>query len=196
LTSVFTENLEEESMSLQSVGRCTVGGLLLLGASYLTPDVVAQAGKAAGKVSVDANAIAIASVTAVGYKSTMGQLVSILLTDKPADDKSFAADLRGIPANEMVPGLISGAWKSQHFGKRFSGLTFTISSDGKILDNELLVGGKNETFSLSSDEFVVELTSKSPRIAGRVRTKTPIVDVGKKVSVDVTFDAPVSAPPK
>ena len=183
-------------MSRQPVMKCVVCAFLLLAVSHLAPRLLAQAGKASGKVSVDANAVAIASVSAVGYKSTMGQMVSILLTDKPADEKSFAADLRGVPANEMVPGLISGAWKSQHFGKRFSGLTLTISSDGKILDNELLVGGKNETFSLSSDEFVVELTSKSPRIAGRVRTKTPVVDVGKKVSVDVTFDAPVSAPPK
>lgn len=183
-------------MSLQSVMRCVVGGLLLVGISHLTPDVAAQAGKAAGKVSVDANAIAIASVSAVGYKTTQGQLVSILLSDKPADEKSFAEDLRGIPANEMVPGLFSGAWKSQHFGKRFSGLTFTFNSEGKILDSEILVGGKNATFTLSDDEWVVELTSKSPRIAGRIRTKTPVVDVGKKVSADVTFDAPVSAPPK
>ena len=183
-------------MSLQPVMRCVVCALLLLAVSHLAPGVIAQTGKASGKVSVDANAVAIASVTAVGYKSTMGQMVSVLLTDKPADEKEFAGDLRGIPANEMVPGLISGAWKSQHFGKRFSGLTFTISSDGKILDNEILIGGKNQTFSLSSDEWVLELTSKTPRIAGRIRTKTPVVDVGKKVGADVTFDAPVSAPPK
>ena len=182
-------------MTPHAFTRALFGGVLALAIAHVAPGVSAQAGKASGKVSVDANTVAITTVSAVGYKSSLGQLVSVLLSDKPADDKAFAADTREA-APDFVPGIFSGAWKSQHFTKRFSGLTFTVNSDGRILDEELLVGGKNQTFSIGSDEYVLELTSKSPRIAGRIRTKTPVVDVGHKVSVDATFDAPVAAPPK
>jgi hypothetical protein len=171
------------------------GAVLAFALAHATPDVLAQAAKASGKVTVDKTSVVISSVSAIGYKSAMGQMVSVLLSDKPANEKEFAADTRGA-APDFVPGIFSGAWKSQHATKRFSGLTFTVNTDGKILDEELLVGGKDEMFSIGADEYVIELTSKSPRFAGRIRTKTPIVDVGKKVGVDVTFDAPVAAPPK
>ena len=170
------------------------GVALVLAVAHVGSEVSAQAGKASGKVSVDATTVTIASVSAVGYKSAMGQLVTVLLSDKPADDKTFAEDTRGA-APDFVPGIFSGAWKSQHFAKRLSGLTFTVNAEGKILDEELLIGGKNQTFSIG-DEYVLELTSKSPRIAGRIRTKTPTIDVGKKVGVDVTFDAPIAPPAK
>ena len=182
-------------MTLQPFKTYVFGAALTFAIAHVAADVTAQAAKAAGKVTVDKTSVTIASVSAIGYKSAMGQMVSVLLSDKPADEKSFAADTRGA-APDFVPGIFSGAWKSQHAAKRFSGLTFTVNSDGKIVDEEILVGGKDDMFSIGSDEYVIELTSKSPRFAGRIRTKTPVVDVGRKVGIDVTFDAPVSAPAK
>jgi hypothetical protein len=170
-------------------------GVLLAIALQIPPVVMAQAAKSAGKVAVDGTSVNITSVSAVGYKSPMGQLVTVLVSDQPADAKVFAEDTRAA-APDFVPAIFSGAWKSQHFAKRLSGLTFTINDEGRLLDDEILVGGRNETFSIGSDEYAIELTSKSPRLAGRIRTKTPIVDVGKKVSVDVTFDVAVAPPPK
>jgi hypothetical protein len=159
------------------------------------PAVMAQPAKASGKVAVDGSSVTIASGAAIGYKSAMGQLVTVLLSDQAADAKTFAEDTRGT-GPDFVAGVFSGAWKSQHFAKRFSGLTFTLNDEGRIIDEEILVGGRNQTFSIGSDEYTIEVTSKTPRLVGRIRTKTPTVDVGKKVSVDVTFDLPVSAPPK
>ena len=112
-----------------------------------------------------------------------------------ADPKTFAEDTRA-GAGDGVPGVFSGAWKSQHFGKRFSGLTFTFTEKGQIVDEELLVGGRNKTFSIGGDEYVLELTSKAPQIAGRIRTKTPVVDVGRKVGVDVRFEVQAAPPAK
>ena len=117
-------------------------------------------------MTVDAEKITIASVAAVTYKGAQGQLVSVLLSDRPADPKAFAEDTRA-GAGDGVPGVFSGAWKSQHFGKRFSGLTFTFSEKGQIVDEELLVGGRNKTFSIGGDEYVLDLTSRAPQIAGR-----------------------------
>ena len=182
-------------MTLQPLRGRGFGVVLAVLIAHVAAEITAQAGSASGKVTVDKISVSISSVSAVGYKSSLGQLVSVLLSDKPADEKVFASDTREA-APDFVPGIFSGAWKSQHFTKRLSGLTFTLNSEGRIIDEELLVGGKNETFSIGSDEYLIELTSKSPRLAGRIRTKTPVVDVGRKVGVDVTFDTPVSAPPK
>lgn len=176
--------------------RCVTCALLALVLADAAPLVRAQGGKADGKISVDSTTVTIASGAAIGFKSAAGQFVSVLLSDKPADARSFAEDTRGAAAEGFVPGTFSGAWKSQHFAKRYAGLTFTVNEAGRLIDEEILVGGKNETFSIGSDEYVVELTAKGPRLAGRIRTKTPVVDVGRKVGVDVTFDLPVSPPPK
>lgn len=171
-----------------------VGALLAMAAM---PPAIAQTGKAAGFLSVDGAKVALASVAAVGYKSPLGQMVTILLSDKPADARTFAEDTRGMGSGDSyAPGIFSGAWKSQHFAKRYSGLTVTLAEDGRLVDEEILVGGKNQTFSIGTDEYTVELTSKAPRLAGRIRTKSPVVDVGRKVGIDVTFEVPVAAPPK
>lgn len=161
-----------------------------------SPSLRGQGGTAKGTVMVDAEKVALMTAAAVSFKAANGLMTVVLLSDKPPDAKSFAEDTRIGAGEAYVPGIISGAWKSQHFTKRFAGFTFTFTDAGKIVDDEILMGGKNKTFSLGSDEYVLELTAKGPKLAGRIRTKTPVVDVGRKVGLDVTFDAPVTAPPK
>ena len=115
-------------MSRRLSVRYLTWALLGISMALIAPAVMAQAAKAEGKISVDGKAVAVASVSAVGYKSTLGQLVSVLVSDKPADAKAFAEDTRGAGPDGFVPGVFSGAWKSQHFASRFSGLTFTVNA--------------------------------------------------------------------
>jgi hypothetical protein len=166
-----------------------LAGVVVAAATY---SVTGQGGTAKGTLAVDAEKVALTTATAVGYRAMNGQIVPVLLSDQPPDAKSFAEDTRIGAGESYVPGIISGAWKSQHFTKHFSGFTFTFNESGRIIDEEILIGGKNKTFSLGGDEYVLELTSKRPKLAGRIRTKTPVVDAGKKVSLDVTFDAPLT----
>jgi hypothetical protein len=67
-----------------------------------------------------------------------------------------------------------------------------ITPDRRIMLNDVLVGERNDNFSIIDDALVLELTSTSPRVAGRIRTKDPVADLGsQKVGIDLTFDAPV-----
>ena len=129
---------------------------------------------------------------AVSYTAPNGQLISVVLSDKPADRKEFATDTKTGPGEPLMSGLFEGAWKSQHIGGKLSGFTFTINAEKKIIGEEFLVGGRNNTFSLGADEYVVEVKSTSPRLVGSIQTKTPIVDTGStKAGLDATFDLAV-----
>ena len=152
----------------------------------------AQADAVKGTVTVGAATITLASGMAVGYTTGTGQLISVLLSDKPADRQTFAGDTKTGPGEPLVPGLFEGAWKSQHIGRKLSGFAFTVRGTTDIISEEFLVGGRNNTFSLSTGEYVIELKSTSPRLVGRIRTKTPIVDTGStKAGLDATFDLAV-----
>jgi len=165
-----------------------------IGVLGLAAVVWAQASKAQGTVTVGTTKVALTSGMAVGYTAPNGQLVSVLLSDKAADPKEFATDTKIGAGESYTAGIFEGAWKSQHNGKKFSGFMFTVGPAGRLMTEEFLVGGRNNTFSIGSDEYTVELTSTSPRIVGRIRTKTPIVDAGsKKAGIDATFDIPVVA---
>lgn len=157
-----------------------------------------QASKAQGTVTVGTTKVTIASATAVGYEAPNGQLISVLLSDKPADAKEFATDTRIGAGESYVAGLFEGAWKSQHFGKRLSGFAFTIGPTGTLMTEEFLVGGRNNTFGIGNDEYVLDLRSTSPRLVGSIKTKKPSVDVGggRPVGLDATFDVAVGAPGK
>jgi hypothetical protein len=165
-----------------------------IGVLGLAAVVAGQAAKAQGTVTVGNTKVTITAGTAVGYKAPNGQLVSVLLSDKAADAKEFATDTKIGAGESYTAGIFEGAWKSQHNGKKFSGFVFTVGPANRLMSEEFLVGGRNNTFSIGSDEYIVELTSTSPRIVGRIRTKTPIVDVGsQKAGIDATFDLPVVA---
>jgi hypothetical protein len=60
------------------------------------------------------------------------------------------------------------------------------------------VGGRNNTFGIGNDEYVLDLKSTSPRLVGSIKTKKPSVDVGggRTVGLDATFDVAVGAPGK
>jgi hypothetical protein len=157
-----------------------------------------QAPKAQGTVTVGRTKVTIASAMAVGYKAPNGQLISVLLSDKAADAEEFATDTRIGAGESHVAGIFEGAWKSQHFGKRLSGFVFTIGPKGTLMTEEFLVGGRNNTFGIGEDEYVLDLKSTSPRLVGSIRTKKPSVDVGggRTVGLDATFDVAVGAPGK
>ena len=155
---------------------------------------LAQGNKVQGTVTVGATKVTLTSGMAVGYKAPNGQLVSVVLSDKPVDAKAFAADTKTGPGEPLMSGLFEGAWKSQHGEKKFSGFSFTIGAKGNLMSEEFLVGGQNNAFMIGNDEYVVDIKSTSPRLVGTIKTKTPMVDVGSnKAGLDATFDIALTA---
>jgi hypothetical protein len=118
-------------------------------------------------VTVAKTKVTIASAMAVGYKAPNGQLITVLLSDKPANAKESATDTR-IGAGES---FFEGAWKSQHAGKRLAGFMFTIGPKGTLMTEEFLVGGQNNTFMIGSAEYVLDLKSTSPSARSRRRSR-------------------------
>jgi len=168
--------------------------LVSAGLVAATLSLPAQGDKVQGTATVGTAKVPLTSGMAVAYKAPNGQLISVVLSDKPVDAKEFADDTRTGPGEPLVAGVFEGAWKSQHIGKKFSGFTFTIGPNGLMTD-EFLVGGRNNTFSISSDEYVLDVKSRSPRLIGTIKTKTPVVDLGggRKAGLDATFDIAVTA---
>ncbi len=167
--------------------------LLFLAAMVSAP---AQA-PVSGTITVDATTVKAQAISAIAYEGTMGSLVSVLVSDKPADHKEFLDRTRVGPGEPLVPGIFEGAWKSLFMEQTFSGFSFTVNNDGRVITNELLVGGRDDAFSLSGDDLKLELKSKAPRFAGTLRTAQPTIDNGAhKITIDLTFDVPVSPPGK
>ena len=153
----------------------------------------AQADTVQGTVTVGTTKVTLTSGMAVSYTAPNGQLISVLLADKPADGQEFSTDTKTGAGEPLVAGLFEGAWKSQHIGRKLSGFTFSIGPKANIISDEFLVGGRNNTFSLGTDEYVIEIKSTSPRLIGRIKTKSPTVDAGsKKAGLDATFDLAVA----
>ena len=168
-------------------------GLAAVAAVVLTPVMWAQADTVKGTVTAGATKITLAGGMAVGYTSATGPLISVVVSDTNPDRQAFATDTNTGPGEPLAPATFEGAWKSQHLGKKLSGFTFTVDAKANLISDEFLVGGKSNTFSLGSDEYVIELKSTSPRVVGRIRTKTPIVDAGStKAGLDVMFDLAVT----
>ena len=169
------------------------GVVAVLAAGVLTLATSAQTDTVKGTATVGTTKVALTSGTAVSYTAPNGQLISVLLSDKPADKKEFATDTKTGPGEPLMSGLFEGAWKSQHIGGKLSGFVFTLNADKKVIGEEFLVGGRNNTFGIG-DEYVVEVKSTSPRLVGSIKTKTPVVDTGAgKAGLDATFDLAVEA---
>jgi hypothetical protein len=154
----------------------------------------AQSGKVSGTLVVNGKKVPIQHITAVTYDTpSPGRLVSVLVSDKPADSKTFREYTRIGPGERYVAGMITGAWVAMHSDdKMFSGFSFTIDTKRRIILNDVLVGTRDDNFSILEDYLVVELSSLTPRVTGRVRTKEPVLELNtEKVGIDLTFDAPV-----
>ena len=116
----------------------------------VTVSLPAQGDKVQGTVTVGTTKVTLTSGMAVAYKAPNGQLLSVVLSDKPVNATEFAEDTRTGAGEPLVSGTFQGAWKSQHFARKLSGVTFTIGPNG-VMDEEFLVGGRNETFSVGGD---------------------------------------------
>jgi hypothetical protein len=167
--------------------------IVCIGLVAATLSVPAQGDKVQGTATVGTVTVTLANGIAVAYKAPNGQLISVVLSDRPVDAKEFAQDTRTGPGEPLVSGLFEGAWKSQHIAKKLSGITFTISPNG-LMGEEFLIGGRNNTFSLGSDEYALDLKSRSPRLVGTLKTKATVdLGSGRKVGLDSTFDLAVAA---
>ena len=78
---------------------------MVLVAFGLTTTALGQASKAAGIVTVAKTKVTIASAMAVGYTAPNGQLISVLLSDKPANAKEFATNTRIGAGESYVAGI-------------------------------------------------------------------------------------------
>ena len=168
--------------------------LVCAGLVAATLSLPAQGDTVQGIATVGTTKVALSHGMAVGYKAPNGALISVVLSDKPVDTKTFAEDTKVGSGEPLVAGLFEGAWKSQHLAKKLSGVTFTIGPDG-LISEEFLIGGRNNTFSVGTDEYVLQVKSRSPRLAGTLKTKAPAVDVGgdRSAGLDAFFDVAVSA---
>lgn len=145
-----------------------------------------------GTLTVDKTRVTLQAASAVSYPGGTGRYVSVLLSDKSANQKTFAEYTRIGAGERYVPGTFEGAWAAMHIEKELSGFSFTIDSNNQILTNQILLGGQDAVFSLSSDDLVLEITRTSPRLTGRIRSKQPVLDLGdRKVSLNATFDVAV-----
>jgi hypothetical protein len=170
--------------SLVFVGAGAVAAALSLQAQGDTVQGIATVGK---------EKVTLSDGMAVAYTAPNGALISVVLADKPVDAKAFAEDTKTGAGEALVAGLFQGAWKSQHIAKKLSGITFTIGPNG-LMDEEFLVGGRNNTFSLGNENYVLTVTSRSPRLVGTIKTKAPAIDPGngKSAGLDAMFDLAVT----
>jgi hypothetical protein len=160
----------------------------------------ATAGDAPGKVSgtlvVNGATVPVRHVTAVAYDTpSPGRLISVLVSDKPADPKAFQEYTRIGPGEKVVAGLVTGAWVAMHAeDKALSGFSFTLNEENRAILDDVLVGAsRDDNFSILDDYLVVEVTARTPRLVGRIRTKEPMLELNtEKVGIDLTFDVPVA----
>ena len=147
-----------------------------------------------GSITVDKTKVMVKSGSAVSYPGATGQFVSVLLSDKPMDAKTFKEYTRIGPGERYVPGTFEGAWASMHTEKQGSGFTFSMDAKQQLLTNQILIGGQDGMFTLASDDLVLEIKSVSPRLTGRIRSREAVLDLGAhKVSLDMTFDLAMDA---
>jgi hypothetical protein len=161
---------------------------------------VATAGDAPGKVSgtlvVNGTTVPVQHITAVTYDTpSPGRLISVLVSDKPADPKAFQEYTRIGPGEKVVAGIVTGAWVAMHAeDKALSGFSFTLDKENRVILDDVLVGqSRDDNFGILDDYLVVDVTSRTPRLIGRIRTKEPLLELNtEKVGLDLTFDVPVA----
>ena len=156
--------------------------------------IEAQAGKGSGTMVVNGKKFTFQNISAVTHDTaSQGRMISMLLSDKPVNPKAFLEYMRIGGGEKYVPGIVTGAWVTMHSDdKALQGFSFTIDPKRPVMLNDVLVGSRSDNFSILDDYLVLELTSTSPRLVGRIRTKDAVVDLGsQKIGLDFTFDTPV-----
>lgn len=172
---------------------------LIVAATIVSPIKAAIDATCAGTLRVNGKSVALAKVVAYSYPSfdPAKRNISMLLSDRLPDEKVFHARLLRGPGEVLVPGLVEGAWLSMHIEKALQGFCITFGPDRTAMSNQCLVGGRNQTFTLSSYDLTIELSKFDERITGRIRTAPEQLELpGYKVGLDVSFDSPVMELPK
>jgi hypothetical protein len=169
-------------------------GSAVLVTSLLAGPTWAQTGTVSGTLVVNGTKVPVQHVTAVTYDTpSPGRLISVLVSDKPADPKTFQEYTRVGPGERYVAGIVTGAWVTMHAeDKAFSGFSFTLDKQNRPILNDVLVGKREDNFSILDDYLTVEVTSRTPRLVGRIRTKEPMIELNTETAgIDLTFDVPV-----
>ena len=171
-----------------------IAALMMTVVGFVTP-AAAQVGKVSGTLIVNGTKVPVQHITAVTYDTpSPGRLISVLVSDKPADPKTFKEYTRIGPGERYVAGMITGAWVTMYADdKAFQGFSFTLNAEKRVILDDVLVGTREDNFSILDDYLVVEVTSTTPRLVGRIRTKEPMMELNtQKVGIDLTFDVPVT----
>ena len=170
-----------------------VCNVILIGVVMAGAAVVTSAAGTTGTLTVNGKKTALTTAVAFSYPSVTGpgKNISVLISDKAPQDKVFRDLMMIGPGEKLVPGLFEGAWRSMHDEKAFEGLSFTFAPDKRLLTNDVLVGGRDKFFSLSTYDLTVDLKAFGPRISGTIRTSSPVEAPGITCAFDVTFDAAV-----
>lgn len=168
--------------------------VVLIGVVIAAAAMVTSAAGTTGTLTVNGKKTAVTTSVAFSYPSTMGpgKNISVLISDKAPRDTVFRELMKFGPGEKLVPGLFEGAWKNMHVEKAFEGLSITFGPDKQLLTNEILVGGRDKVFSLSSYDLTVDLKEFGERISGTIRTSSPVEAPGLTCAIDVTFDAAVA----
>jgi hypothetical protein len=154
-----------------------------------------EPGKVSGTLIVNGTKVSVQHITAVTYDTpSPGRLISVLVSDKPADPKTFQEYTRIGPGEKYVAGIITGAWVAMHAeDKAFQGFSFTLDSRKRVILDDVLVGTREQNFSILDDYLITEITATTPRLVGRIRTKEPMLELNtEKVGIDLTFDVSVA----
>jgi hypothetical protein len=170
--------------------------LALAGMTFWGTAMAGDAGKVSGTLVVNGTTVPVKHITAVTYDTpSPGRLISVLVSDKPVDPKTFQDYTRIGPGEKVVAGLVTGAWVAMHAeDKSLSGFSFTLDKQNRVILDDVLVGkSREDNFGILEDYLVVEVTSTAPRLVGRIRTKEPMMELNtEKVGLDLTFDVPVA----
>lgn len=184
-------------MSLSHVRRTGLfAALLALGWTALAASPEPSKGTVTGVLTLNGKKIALKHAAAYTYDSTMApgkKNASLLLSDRPVNEKAFKENFIWAPGEPLVPGLFEGAWKSIHMSGALQGVAITLGPEGKAMTVAILVGGQDKMFDVMGSDVVAEVKSVAPRLVGKIRTASDPLEAGDyKLSLQASFDAPVT----
>ena len=140
------------SMTAQTLSAFVVFALCSSSSLY------AQPAKVAGTLTVNATKIPLQHILAVSYETpSQGRVISVLVSDKPVNPKTFQEYTRIGPGEKYVPGMVTGAWVTMHNDKELSGFSFTLRADRTLMLSDVLVGGDANRFGLTNEYPVLDI---------------------------------------